>query len=117
LGTWEHRLINGDAGDPSTYAALLGDERASVGLHDPPFNVPIKNHVSRSGRHREFVFASGELSEEAFTAFMVDFLRQARAYSKPGSVQFAFMDWRHMQEMVTAGRAADLGLINLLCLG
>jgi hypothetical protein len=60
----EHRLINGDARDPSTYAALLGDERASVGLHDPPFNVPIRNHVSRSGRHREFVFASGELSEE-----------------------------------------------------
>ena len=86
----EPRLINGNACDPSIYAALLGDERASVGLHDPPFNVPVKNHVSRSGRHREFVFAKGELTEEAFTAFLADFVRQARAHSKPGSVQFAF---------------------------
>lgn len=109
----EHRLINGDARDPSTYASLLADERAAVGLHDPPYNVSVTRHVSRSGRHQDFILANGELSEEAFTGFLTDFLRQASAHSRPGAVQFAFIDWRHMGEMLQAGRAAGLSAANV----
>jgi hypothetical protein len=100
----EHRLLSGDARDPAAFAALLGDERAAVGLHDPPYNVSVTKHVSRSGRHGDFIFASGELSEEAFTGFLTDFFIQSRAHSRPGAVQFCFMDWRHMGELLKAGR-------------
>jgi hypothetical protein len=113
--TWlldEHRLINGDARDPATYAALLGDERAAVGLHDAPWNLR-SSFISKSGRHQDFICAHGELSEEAFTDFLTEFLRQARAHSKPGAVQFSFSDWRHMGEMLKAGQSAGLVQVNL----
>jgi DNA modification methylase len=108
----EHRLINGDARDPASYAALLGDERAAVGLHDVPYNCRT-NEISKSKRHPDFVFAHGELSEAEFTAFLAEFLCQAKAHSKPGAVTFAFIDWRHMGEMLNAGRSAGLNLCNV----
>jgi DNA modification methylase len=109
----EHRLINGDARDPASYAALLGEERASVGLHDSPYNVSVTKHVSKSGRHGEFVMGVGEWTEEEFTAFLTEFLRLAAAHSRPGAVTWAFMDWRHIREMLNAGHAAGLRYINL----
>jgi DNA methylase/ParB-like nuclease domain len=108
----EHSITNGNACDAASYAALLGDERAAVGLHDAPYNVATRR-ISKSGRHSDFVFAYGELSEEAYTAFLTDFLGLARAHSRPGAVQFSFIDWRHMGEMCQAGRSAGLALANL----
>lgn len=109
----EHRLINADARHPETYSTLLGDERAALGLHDSPYNVSVTKHVSRSGRHGEFVMGIGELTEQEFTTFLADFLRQAAAYSRPGAVQWAFMDWRHIGEMLNAGRSVGLRHVNL----
>jgi ParB-like chromosome segregation protein Spo0J len=48
LGT--HRLLCGDARDPSDYQRLLEDQKADVVLTDPPFNVPIDGHVSGPGK-------------------------------------------------------------------
>ena len=108
----EHCIIAGDARDPGSYASLLGDERAAVGLHDAPYNVATKR-ISKSRRHPDFVFARGELSEEAYTAFLADFLSLVRAHSRPGAVQFSFIDFRHMGEMLQAGRAAGLNTVNV----
>jgi DNA modification methylase len=108
----EHRIINGDARDPASYAALLGDERAAVGLHDAPYNLATKQ-ISKSGRHSDFIFCHGELSEEAFTSFLAKFLGLARAHSRPGAVQFSFIDFRHMGEMLKAAQSADLTMINV----
>ena len=55
----------------------------------------------------------GEMSCEEFAAFNTAWLRQAASYSKQGAYQLAFMDWRHMQELLTAGRRAELELKNL----
>jgi hypothetical protein len=108
----EHSIINGDATDPASYAALLGDERAAVGLHDPPYNLPTKR-ISKSGRHPDFIYGHGELSGGVHTRLLAGFLRQASAHSRPGAVQFSFIDWRHMGEMLEAGRSAGLALANL----
>jgi DNA modification methylase len=110
----DHRLICGDAREPSIHAALLAGERAAMGIHDAPYNVSVTQHVSRSGRHSEFAMASGEMTEAAFTTFLADFLKQAAAVSRPGAIHFAFMDWRHMGEILGAGRAAGLELKNLV---
>jgi hypothetical protein len=108
----EHRLICGDARDEAAYARLLGDERAAMGIHDAPYDVPISGHVAKPGRHREFVMGAGELGE-AFTPFLSAFLKASSAFLTPGGYQFCFMDWRHMSEMLAAGNAADLELKNL----
>jgi hypothetical protein len=109
----DHRIICGDATNSETYRALLGNERASMGIHDSPYNVPIKGHVSKNGRHGEFVMASGEMSRSEFTRFLAEFLRCTTAMVQAGAIQFVFMDWRHMGEVLVAGETCQLELKNL----
>ena len=55
----EHRVLCGNAIDPSAYAALMGREQANLVFSDPPYNVRIEGNVSGLGavRHREFAMA------------------------------------------------------------
>jgi DNA modification methylase len=108
-----HKLICGDARSAEVYAALLDDERATMGIHDAPYNVKINGHVSKSGRHTEFVMASSEMSVPEFTHFLTDALTSATAYTRPGGIQFVWMDWRHMGEVLAAAAACKLELKNL----
>lgn len=110
-----HRLICGDATDSAIYGHLLGDEKAQMVFTDPPYNVPIDGHVSGLGevQHREFAMASGEMSEAEFTKFLTSICRQLAAVSADGAIHFICMDWRHMGELLVAGRAAFTELKNL----
>ena len=111
----EHRVYCGSALDAQAYAALMGAERADLVFTDPPYNVPIAGNVSGLGavRHREFEMASGEMSEAEFTTFLTQALSLLAGYSARGSLHFVCMDWRHMEELLTAGRAAYTELKNL----
>lgn len=111
----QHRLICADATRRDTYDLLLGPSRAQMVFTDPPYNVPIGGHVCGSGavQHREFAMASGEMSPEAFTAFLTAVFRHLAAFSLDGSIHFQCMDWRHMPEMLGAGGAAYSELKNL----
>ncbi|HVL73948.1 MAG TPA: DNA methyltransferase [Beijerinckiaceae bacterium] len=111
-----HRLVCGDARDAAAYAALMGEERATFVITDPPYNVPIQGHVSGLGktRHREFAMASGEMSEGEFTAFLKDVFGRLAAFSVDGSIHMHCMDWRQMSEMLAAGHAVYTELKNLI---
>jgi hypothetical protein len=111
----EHRVFCGSALDARAYAALMGVERADLVFTDPPYNVPIYGNVSGLGaiRHREFEMASGEMSEAEFTTFLTRALLLLARYSAQGSLHFVCMDWRHMEELLTAGKAAYAELKNL----
>jgi len=76
-----HRLLCGDARDANDYRLLMGGSSADLVFTDPPYNVPIDGHVSGMGavKHREFAFASGEMSEQQFTAFLVGCLTKSPA--------------------------------------
>ncbi len=110
-----HRLICGDARDPQDYARLLGDERVDLVFTDPPYNVPIDGHVCGSGRirHREFAMGVGEMSQDAFTAFLADALKPMAATCRDGAIAFVCMDWRHMTELLNAGAQVFAELKNL----
>ena len=114
-GDSRHRLLAGDARDPAAIATLMGEEEAAIVITDPPYNVPIKGHVSGKGRthHGEFAMASGEMSEDEFIFFLKRFLGAALTKTAPGALLYVFMDWRHLFEMLTAARALGLRLINL----
>ncbi|MGE3745558.1 MAG: site-specific DNA-methyltransferase [Sphingomonadaceae bacterium] len=111
-----HRLVCGDARDPADYAVLLGTDRADLVFTDPPYNVPIDGHVSGLGKvqHREFAFASGEMSESQFIAFLTQTLSAMSAVMRDGAIAFVCMDWRHMGELLSAGRSAFTELKNLI---
>lgn len=97
-----HRVICGDARDVTTWEKLLGDDRADIVLADPPYNVAINGHVSGTGRHREFAFASGEMSPPEFAHFLRSTFRNCVGFSRAGSIHYHCMDWRHMREMLDA---------------
>jgi DNA modification methylase len=105
LGT--HRLHCSDARDPEAYETLMGGARAAMVFTDPPYNVPIHRHVCGLGavKHREFAMASGEMSEAAFIAFLKSVLTNMATASRDGSLHYLFIDWRHLSELLMAGRA------------
>jgi len=111
----EHRLLCGSALDAVSYSALMGGQLAAVTFTDAPYNVKIHGNVSGKGtvKHREFPMASGEMAEDEFTRFLATSLGYAGANTVRGGVCYAFMDWRHMGEMLAAGRASGFDLLNL----
>lgn len=105
---WElgrHRLMCGDTRDPGTIDRLMAGTRADLVFTDPPYNVAIDGNVCGLGsvKHREFAFASGEMSESQFTAFLSDTLGNMSQVMRDGAIAFVCMDWRHMGELLTAG--------------
>lgn len=111
----DHKVICGDARFEETYRTLMGENRARVVFADPPYNVPIDGHVCGRGqtKHREFAMASGEMTGQEFAQFLTDIFVQTAAYSVGGAIAFICMDWRHITEILTAGRAAYTELKNL----
>lgn len=111
----EHRLLCADARDEASYRQLLGTDRASMVFADPPYNVPIQGHVSGKGkaRHREFVQASGEMSDAEFQRFLLDFMLLCARFGKAGALHYICMDWAHLRHLLLAGAAAYDEQINL----
>ena len=107
-----HRVCCGNALENEAYQMLMGQRHAALVFIDAPYNVPIAGHASGLGRitHREFVMASGELSEAEFTAFLSQMLTLTSRYSAEGTLLYSCMDWRHLRELLDAGRAAALTL-------
>ncbi len=106
-----HRLLCGDATRGEGFERLMAGTKAQAAIVDPPYNVPIHGHVCGSGRikHREFIQASGEMSEREFTAFLTQALSNLAAHSASGSLHYLFASWHHLYELLTAGRAVYAG--------
>lgn len=107
-----HRLVCGDAREPRTLAALLGEERVQLLLTDPPYNISVSTIVST--KHREFAHGSGEMSREQFAEFLSAFLIAAREVMVDGAIAMVFMDWRQIELLLRVGREADLEHLNLV---
>jgi DNA modification methylase len=109
----DHMVLCGDATDPVAIQALLDGEQVSVALCDPPFGCKIDGFVSKKGRHREFVQASGELDDDALLAFFGKFCLAMAAVLAPGALVYLFIDWRSLRLLQQAAEAVFGKLINL----
>jgi hypothetical protein len=90
----KHRIICGDATDPAVVAKLMdGDSPARLVLTDEPYNVAIARNVT-GGVHREFLMASGEMSDAEFRVFNDDWMSAALPWLCDGGVFATFIDWR-----------------------
>ena len=110
-----HVLACGDARDDATYALLMGAQKAQFVFTDPPYNVPIDGHVCGLGQieHKDFAMGCGEMSADAFTAFLASVFETLCRHSVDGSIHQVCIDWRHMREMLDAGYAHYSELKNL----
>jgi DNA modification methylase len=111
-----HRLICGDTRNPIMIDALMQGEQADLVFTDPPYNVAIDGNVCGLGsvKHREFAFASGEMSDTEFTRFLAATLGNMSRVMRDGAIAFVCMDWRHMGELLAAGSEAFTELKNLV---
>jgi len=98
-----HKLFVGDATKAESYKVLLGDEVVHIVIIDPPYNVRARD-IGGLGKtkHGNFVMASGDLSKTEFTGLLKTTCQYLVRFSKPGSIHYIFMDWRHQRELLDA---------------
>ena len=111
-----HRLLCGDARSCADLTLLMQNDQADMVFTDPPYNVKIDGHVCGLGavKHRDFAMATGEMGEDQFTGFLVETLSDMSGCMRNGAIAFVCMDWRHMGELLSAGRKAFTELKNLV---
>lgn len=110
-----HRIVVGDARDPSIYSRLMQSKKATMAFLDPPYNVKIDGHVGGRGRtkHREFVHASGEMTSKQYEEFLHASLEQCANHTCNGGITYVCMDWRHAKEVIAAGTTVFEELKNI----
>ena len=104
----KHRIICGDSTDPRSLEALMSDDKARLILTDQPYNVSIADHVT-SGDHREFLTASGEMSDVEFRAFNAAWIAASLRHLCDGGLFGTFIDWRGYPAVHAA--ALQFGLV------
>ena len=110
-----HMVICGDAKKPETYQGFSRNFKADAVITDPPYNVKIDGHVGGNGKikHREFVEASGEMSDEEFYLFLRTACENMAMFSKDGSLHYIWMDWRNIDTLLKAGKSVYTSLKNI----
>ena len=111
-----HRLLCGDARDQTAYDRLLEGAKAEFVFTDPPYNVAIDGHVCGLGRDTSSRVRDGLRRDErggihGLPGNGVSSLLAANTID--GSIHQICMDWRHMWEMLAAGRKVYSELKNL----
>jgi DNA modification methylase len=110
-----HKVYCGNSLNEPAYAALMDDAKAAMVFTDPPYNVRIDGHATGLGtiQHKDFKMASGEMSPAEFTDFLSRVCSLLASHSVDGSIHFVCMDWRHLGELLAAGKQAYSELKNV----
>jgi len=111
----KHKIACGNSLRDAPYRELLGNCRAAAVFTDPPYNVRIDGNATGKGsiRHREFSMASGEMSGAEFVSFLSNVFANMARFSSMNSVHYLCMDWRHVDELLAAGKRHYASLLNI----
>jgi DNA modification methylase len=109
-----NRVLCGDARLRADLDRLMGDARARMVFADVPYNQRISDVQGRGRiKHPEFAYASGEMSAPQYIAFLEEGLGNAARVSIDGAVHYVCSDWRHIGELIVAGRTVYGAMLNL----
>jgi len=104
-----HRLLCGNAREPTSYQTLMGGETAAVLATDPPYGCRIEGYASKV--HADFREGCNLTADELRT-FLSDFLQQALPALHPGALTYIFMDGRGLHALFDTIAAKDLTFID-----
>jgi DNA modification methylase len=101
-----HRVMCADAREGAVLRALLGDELADMVFTDPPYSVPAGGQVMSDGSVTlpDSAMVAGEMAPEEFSAFLQEVLQGAVMVSREGALHYVCVDWRHIGELLAAGK-------------
>ena len=100
-----HRLLCADSTEQNAVANLMQGKLADMVFTDPPYNVRVKDIIGLGKiKHNEFKMASGEMNKNRFTRFLEDCFLNLIKFSTDGSIHYICMDWKHVNEISTAGK-------------
>ena len=110
----DHRLICGDALQSGTYGTLLDGGVCQMAFTDAPYNRRARD-IGGLGRkkHGNIAMGSGEMSQAGFTSFLDNAHQLMAEHCRNGAILFSCMDWRHVDEMLSAGAIVGLDLKNI----
>jgi hypothetical protein len=111
LGT--HRLYCGSTCDAVAYDTLLAGTKASVVFADFSGGARIGEGAREIGAIEQ---PSSEIARELSVnglAQLTSTFELARAHAVEGAIIYACIGWRHMEEMLAAGRSAGCDLLDL----
>jgi len=112
-----HRILCGNALDLRSFEVLCRKEHAEMVFADPPYNVPIDGYATGTGtgkvHHREFVMATGEMTDAEFQDFLQTALRYCVEFASEGSIHYICMDWRGIGNLIDAGKEVYSELKNI----
>jgi DNA modification methylase len=117
-GLWllsQHRLLCGDARSAPDLDRLMGSNRAAMSFADVPYNVAVRSIGGRGRtKHPEFAMGSGEMSSAEYVDFLVAGLGNCSRVSRNGAVHFVCCDWRHVTDIIEAGRLVYDEILNIV---
>jgi DNA modification methylase len=101
-----HRILCANSLQAVSFKRLMAGKRANLVFVDPPYNLPIAGYVSGDGvvAHPDFAMASGELTVAEFQEFLRISVGHLANNSAVGSVHFICIDWRHIGDVLAAGK-------------
>ena len=99
-----HRLLCGDATKIEDVKKLMDSNVADMVFCDPPYNVKMKDVMSLD--YAEFPMANGEMTKVEYIEFLTLVFENIVSVSKNGSIHYHCMDWRHIYEIMVAGKAS-----------
>ena len=94
-------------------ARLSASKLAQMVFVDPPFGCAINGFVARNGRHREFVMASGDMSDPEVVVCFAAFMMTMQSHLDRGALVQLVFDWRSLPLLLDATRPIFGKLVNL----
>ena len=98
----KHKVLCGNSLNNTALEVLMDGKKADMVFTDPPYNVKVNGHISKSGKHQEFAMASGEMTQAEFTGFLNTSMTNLKKHIIDGSILFICMDWKHTKELLIA---------------
>jgi DNA modification methylase len=111
----QHRLLCGDARSEGDFDRLMDSNRAAMSFADVPYNLVVRSIGGRGRtKHPEFAMASGEMSSSKYIDFLVTVLGNCSRASRNGAIHFVCCDWRHVTDIIEAGRPIYDATLNIV---
>ena len=110
----DHRLLCGNARSAVDFGRLMKGSLAAAVFCTPP-SMLVGSAIRRGGPEPSGSgLESAEMSPQQYREFLLETLGNAAGASAEGAIHFVCSDWRHINDLIEAGRTLYGEMLNLV---